>query len=151
MFLSAAIDSGIGLTAGKILCGKTVDESDSTYLMYVKLKQRFIQLKKFLTINQQPKIKSDEIKKMKEAVSKLQNDLIVQQTISKTLSKENLKLKSDLEKLSMLPKRISDLERGIIRTGLQNSFKEMLTESLQAINAEEWKAILQTIIEKKET
>jgi len=55
MFVSASIDSGIGLTAGKILCGKTVDSSDSTYLITVKLRQHFIQLKKFLTINEQPK------------------------------------------------------------------------------------------------
>ena len=46
MFLSAAIDSGVGLTVGKILCGKTVDSSDSTYLTTVKLRQHFVQLKK---------------------------------------------------------------------------------------------------------
>ncbi len=59
MFLSAAIDSGIGLTAGKILCGKTVDNSDSTYLTTVKLKQHFIQLR-FLTINEQPKVETEK-------------------------------------------------------------------------------------------
>jgi hypothetical protein len=31
MFLSTAIDSGIGLTAGKKLCGKAIAESDDTY------------------------------------------------------------------------------------------------------------------------
>jgi integrase len=32
MFLSTAIDSGIGLTAGKKLCGKAIAQSDDTYL-----------------------------------------------------------------------------------------------------------------------
>ena len=32
MFLSASIDSGIGLVAGKMLCGKTIAQSDETYL-----------------------------------------------------------------------------------------------------------------------
>ncbi|HUT17444.1 MAG TPA: tyrosine-type recombinase/integrase, partial [Acidobacteriota bacterium] len=45
MFLSASIDSGIGLTAGKLMCGKAVPKSDSTYLTSVKLRELFIQLK----------------------------------------------------------------------------------------------------------
>jgi hypothetical protein len=57
MFPGAAIDPGIGLTAGKILCGKTVDSSDSTYLTTIKLKQHFIQLKRFLTIINSRKLK----------------------------------------------------------------------------------------------
>ena len=52
MFLSASIDSGIGLTAGKLMCGKAVPKSDGTYLTTVNLRQHFIQLKKFLTIKQ---------------------------------------------------------------------------------------------------
>jgi hypothetical protein len=44
MFLSTSIDSGIGLTAGKKLCGKTIPKSDDTYLTTVKLKEKFIQL-----------------------------------------------------------------------------------------------------------
>jgi site-specific recombinase XerD len=50
MFLSTSIDSGIGLTAGKKLCGKAIPKSDDTYLTTVKLKEKLIQLKKFLTI-----------------------------------------------------------------------------------------------------
>ncbi|GAG16204.1 unnamed protein product, partial [marine sediment metagenome] len=39
MFLSASIDSGIGLTAGKKLCGKAIPQSDDTYLTTVKLRE----------------------------------------------------------------------------------------------------------------
>jgi integrase len=61
MFLSASIDSGIGLTAVKKLCGKAIARSDDTYLTTFKLREKFIQLKKFLTINQFPMI---EIRQM---------------------------------------------------------------------------------------
>ena len=64
MFLSASIDSGVGLTAGKIMVRKTVDSSDATYLTVVKLKQKFLQLKKFLTINQQPMVEIEKIEKV---------------------------------------------------------------------------------------
>lgn len=39
MFLSASIDSGIGLTAGKKLCGKAIARSDDTYLTTVTLRK----------------------------------------------------------------------------------------------------------------
>ncbi len=149
MFLSAAIDSGIGLTAGKILCGKTVDNSDSTYLTTVKLRQHFIQLKRFLTITQQPKVETEKIDSLKKAINKLQDDLTIQKTITKTVSEENLKLRSEIEELASLPKRIDQLEKAIIREGFQNSFKDFVKSSLHAMEIEEWKAILKAIIEKK--
>jgi hypothetical protein len=52
MFLSASIDSGIGLTAGKKMCGKAIPKSDDTYLTSMKLREKFKQLKKVLTIQQ---------------------------------------------------------------------------------------------------
>jgi integrase len=115
MFLSAAMDSGIGLTAGKILCGKTVDSSDSTYLTTVKLRQHFNQLKRFLTINQQPKIEIEKIESLKMAVNKLQEDLSTQKIITETVSEENRKLKSQIE----------DLKKG--QTGLNEKINNMTT------------------------
>jgi hypothetical protein len=44
LFLSSAIDSGVGLTAGKMMCGKSIAQTDETYLTTVKL-ERFKQLK----------------------------------------------------------------------------------------------------------
>jgi hypothetical protein len=44
MSLSASIDSGIGLTAGKKLCGKAIAQSDDTYLTTAKLREKFTQL-----------------------------------------------------------------------------------------------------------
>ena len=59
MLLSASIDSGIGLTAGKKLVGKAIAQSDDTYLTTINLKKKFIQLKNFQTIKQKPKVETE--------------------------------------------------------------------------------------------
>ena len=97
MLLSASIDSGIGLTAGKKLVGKTIPQSDDTYLTTVNLRNKFIQLKKFLTINEQPRIETENIETMKKAISKLQEDLTTQKTITEVISKENQHIKKQFE------------------------------------------------------
>lgn len=100
MFLSAAIDSGIGLTAGKMLCGKSVPRSDATYLTTVKLREKFIQLKRFLRIKLEVKPSSHEkVEALKGAVIKLQEELTQQRTIAQTMTEENAELKERLAKL----------------------------------------------------
>ena len=100
MLLSASIDSGIGLTAGKKLVGKTIPQSDDTYLTTVKLRELFSQVKKFLTINESQKMETDTIDTLKKSISKLQEDLTVQKTITDTISEENVKLKEDMKNLN---------------------------------------------------
>jgi site-specific recombinase XerD len=110
MLLSAAIDSGIGLTAGKKLCGKAIAQSDGTYLTTVNLRQKFIQLKKFLTIKEQPKIETEEIDSLKSAVNKLQEELTQQRLITETISQENIKTKHELEKLQPLVEFVNSFD-----------------------------------------
>jgi integrase len=100
MFLSAAIDSGIGLTAGKKLCGKAIAESDDTYLTTVNLKGKFVQLKRFLTITEQPRVEADVVERLSKAVSKLQEDLDAQETITGVMARENADMKKQLAKLA---------------------------------------------------
>jgi integrase len=100
MFLSASIDSGIGLTAGKLMCGKAVPKSDGTYLTTVNLRQHFIQLKKFLTIKQTPEPESKkQIEDLKDAVTGLQKDLTRQENITHTVTEKNEQIASELEKM----------------------------------------------------
>ena len=99
MLLSAAIDSGIGLTAGKKLCGKAIAQSDDTYLTTINLRQKFIQLKKFLAINVQPQIEIEKIEPLKNAINRLQEDLTSQKTITDVLSAENLRIRKQFEQL----------------------------------------------------
>lgn len=100
MFLSASIDSGIGLTAGNKLIGKAIPQSDDTYLTTAQLKAKFIQLKKFLTIKQTPKPESEErIESLKNIVAKLQQDLVQQKVLTQTVTEKNIQISKDLEKL----------------------------------------------------
>jgi len=99
MLLSASIDSGIGLTAGKKLVGKAIPRSDDTYLTTVNLKKKFIPLKKFQTIKQKPKVETETIESLKKAISKLQEDLTIQTTITRTISEENRNMKQELKEL----------------------------------------------------
>jgi integrase len=139
MFLSAAIDSGIGLTAGKLMCGKAVKQSDSTYLTVVKLREKFIQLKRFLRINEQPKIETERIESLKNAILHLQEDVNTQKTIAETVSEENRKLKSKIQKLS---KGQSGLENKVIKMEdfLGKHFAGFVEESVKTINDDVKKA-----------
>jgi len=100
MFLSASIDSGVGLTAGKKLCGKAIGESDDTYLTTVNLREKFIQLKKFLTIKETTKLEDSEvIESLKDTVAKLQEDLTQQKTVTDAVTEKNIKVSKDIERL----------------------------------------------------
>jgi len=140
MFLSAAIDSGIGLTAGKILCGKTVDSSGSTYLTTVKLRQHFIQLKKFLTINEQPKIETEKIESLQKAIVKLQEDLTSQKIISETVTKKNLELESQIKELTKGQAGLKKEVKEIRTTLFGKSFGDLVKSSIETINEIEKKA-----------
>ena len=98
MFLSTSIDSGIGLTAGKKLCGKAIARSDDTYLTTVKLREKFVKLKKFLTIKQSAKIESNIIEKLETVVSKLSEELEQQKIVTQAVSGENLKIRKEFKK-----------------------------------------------------
>jgi integrase len=108
MFLSASIDSGIGLTAGKKLCGKAIARSDDTYLTTVKLREKFIQLKKFLTVKHVTKSESQELENLSSLVAKLAEELEQQKTVTHAVTGENLKVRREFEK------RVAELNEEII-------------------------------------
>jgi site-specific recombinase XerD len=108
MFLSGSIDSGIGLTAGKKLCGKAIARSDDTYLTTVKLKEKFIQLKKFLTIKQSLEIESRQIEKLSTLVTKLAEDLDQQKVLTQAVTGENAKIRREFkEQLAELSEELA--------------------------------------------
>jgi integrase len=112
MFLSASIDSGIGLTAGKKLCGKAIARSDDTYLTTVKLREKFIQLKKFLAIKQSPEIEGQKIEKLSSAVAKLAEELEQQKVTSQAVTSENLKIRREFKQ------RVAELNEKLISARL---------------------------------
>jgi integrase len=156
MFLSASIDSGIGLTAGKKLCGKAIARSDDTYLTTVKLKEKFIQLKKFLTIKQSPEIKGRQMEKLSSLVAKLAEELEQQKTVSRAVASENLKIRREFkeqvvelnEKLAsarLVEEQVAKIGEGVKRwqeekgsleariAGFENFQKLVLEQSDEAI------------------
>jgi integrase len=112
MFLSASIDSGIGLTAGKKLCGKAIARSDDTYLTTVKLRQKFIQLKKFLTIKQSVVVESQNIEKLSTLVAKLAEDLDQQKVLTQAVTSENLKIRREFKE------RVAELNEKLVSAQL---------------------------------
>jgi hypothetical protein len=112
MFLSASIDSGVGLTAGKKLCGKAIARSDDTYLTTVKLKEKFTQLKKFLTIKQLVKSEDQQLEKLESAVAKLSEELEQQKIVTQAVTGENLKIRKEFKK------RVAELSEEIAVTRL---------------------------------
>ena len=112
MFLSASIDSGIGLTAGKKLCGKAIARSDDTYPTTVKLKEKFTQLKKFLTIKQLVKSEDQQLEKLESAVAKLSEELEQQKIVTQAVTGENLKIRKEFKK------RVAELSEEIAVTRL---------------------------------
>ena len=121
MFLSASIDSGIGLTAGKKLCGKAIARSDDTYLTTVKLREKFIQLKKFLTLNQSPEIEGKKIEKLSSVVAKLAEELEQQKTVSQAVARENSKIrrefKEQVAELNEKPSSARLIEEQVVKIG----------------------------------
>jgi integrase len=136
MFLSASIDSGIGLTAGKKLCGKAIAQSDDTYLTTVNLRQKFIQLKKFLNIKEQPRLDIEKIEPLKNAINKLQSDLTEQRTITNVISEENQKIKKQLD------------EKGKELEDVKNELEALSSMVKQIANSESYKEMADGIMEQ---
>jgi integrase len=130
MFLSASIDSGIGLTAGKKLCGKSIGESDDTYLTTVNLREKFIQLKKFLTIEETAKLEDSEvIEGLKDTVAKLHEELTQQKTVTDAVTEKNIKIAKDLVELQ---KRLQDTQLVL------DSIRQVLTPEVLVKLQHEW-------------
>ena len=129
LFLSSSIDSGIGLTAGKKMCGKKIAQADDTYLTVVNLREKFIQLKKFLTIQQVEEPKAEEVEELRKILVNLQEDLSQQRTITEAVTEENLKIKKELQILGDIIQPIQPMLEFV------NSFENptVMMEFLEAI------------------
>jgi len=98
MFLSASIDSGIGLTAGKKMCGKAIPKSDDTYLTTVQLRKKFIQLKKMLTIQPTSKPENQErITNLETTITQLQKANVSNKTIAEVMTKKVTELEKKMK------------------------------------------------------
>lgn len=132
MFLSASINSGIGLTAGKKLIGKAIPKSDDTYLTTVQLREKFIQLKKYLTIRKIVKPENHEkIEELTQAVLKLQEDVNTYKTVAETITEKNRDLEHQIVEIQKLDhatmKEIEKLKQ-VYQQGIQELETELKKE-----------------------
>jgi biotin-(acetyl-CoA carboxylase) ligase len=120
------------------------------------LKEKFIQLKKFLTINQSPETESRHIEKLGSLVAKLAEDLEQQKTVSRAVASENSKIRREFEervaelneKLSsarLIEEQVAKIGEGVRRwqedrvkleariAGFENFQKLLLEQSDEAI------------------
>jgi len=79
------------------MCGKKIAQADDTYLTVVNLREKFIQLKKILTIQQVEEPKAEEVEELRRVLVNLQEDLTQQSVITEAVTKENLKIKEKLQ------------------------------------------------------
>jgi hypothetical protein len=90
------------------LCGKAIARSDDTYLTTVRLREKFIQLKKFLTITQLEKKDDQQLEKLSSLVAKLSVELEQQKIVTQAVTGENLKLRREFEeRVAQLRQEIS--------------------------------------------
>ena len=132
MFLSTAIDSGIGLTAGKKLCGKAIPKSDDTYLTTMRLGEKFTQLKKFLTIKQTVQPEPHKIiEELRKAVTKLQENVNAYKTIAETITEKNQGLEEQIAEMQKIDnetmKEIEKLKQ-VYQQGMQELEMELKKE-----------------------
>ncbi len=162
MFLSTAIDSGIGLTAGKKLCGKAIPKSDDTYLTTVRLGEKFIQLKKFITIKQTVQPETHEIvEQLRTAVTKLQEDVNAYKTVAETITEKNQDFeeqiiemrKLDHETLKVIEKLKQVYQQGIkeLETELENERMRVsnLSKMIKPLIKERMRTLAQEVEAKK--
>jgi predicted nuclease of restriction endonuclease-like (RecB) superfamily len=67
----------------------------------VKLREKFVQLKKFLAIKQSPEIESKQIEKLSTLVAKLAEELDQQKVIMQAVASENLKIRREFKEFQM--------------------------------------------------
>jgi hypothetical protein len=143
MFLSSCIDSGIGLTAGKKLCGKTIPQSDDTYLTTINLREKFIQLKKILTIQSQVPQSTDKIKQLEDSIRQQQIEIGDYKTRVEVLSEDYKKvetllilLNANLQKLGELDKIITKIPpEEIIDKAREYAIKKSESEGLSPLDS----------------
>ena len=92
-----------------------------------------------MSITEQPEIEEEKIESLKKAISKLQEDLTVQKTITETVSERNLKLEAEIQQLtktqSVIEEKVDDMT-----TMFRTTFANLIKESAETIKSDVKKA-----------
>lgn len=112
LLMRAAIETGVGLTAAKLMVGKAVAKSDETYIAKAKLRDAFIKLSKYLNatgVEEAKKPLQDMIVQQEKEISSLRNrmDIVVKQ-LKEFEETFDLVTKEFLTMLMVVGERIGD-------------------------------------------
>jgi integrase len=124
MFLTYCIEAGVGLTAGKLMCGKAVAKSDSTYIHNARLKKLFLQLQKMIRVTDAATYTAgkDRIEQLEKTIETLMQDVLSHKTAWELGDK----------KLKALEQQVQRLE-GELRRALTSFEKRFTQEAIEDI------------------
>lgn len=120
LVLRTSAELGLSMWSAKMIVGKSIPSSDSTYLQGTALKEDFIKLSKVLTLK--PSNGNGKVTKLEEVINSMEKELFIYKTRVDLLQKsqneidtENKELKSVLKGLSVvLEPQIKDKLRSMI-------------------------------------
>jgi len=137
LLMRAAIETGVGLTAAKLMVGKAVMKSDETYIAKARLRDAFTKLAKYLNVTRveapsQPELaktivnQQHEIADLKETVSDLTKRLDI---ITKTM--DRLRIRHQYQYKSVpTARRLTDEEVDEILENEKKMIKELQKHGL---------------------
>jgi len=124
LFLTYCIESGVGLTAGKLMCGKAVPKTDGTYIRNTRLKKLFVQLQKMIRVTDVVAYTAgtDRIEQLEKTIETLKRDTLSHKTAWELGAK----------KLKVLEKQVQSLENAL-RMALSSPGKRFTEEAIEDI------------------
>jgi len=101
LFLTYCIEAGVGLTAGKLMCGKAVPKSDGTYIRNARLKKLFLQLQKMIRVTDVTAYTAgqDRIQQLEKTIETLKQDVVSHKTAWELGTKKLKALENELKRL----------------------------------------------------
>jgi integrase len=101
MFLTYCIEAGVGLTAGKLMCGKAVAKSDSTYIHNARLKKLFLQLQKMIRVTDVATYMAgqDRVALLEQTIETLKQEVLSHRTAWELSAKKNEAMRKELTEL----------------------------------------------------
>lgn len=124
MFLTYCIEAGVGLTAGKLMCGKAVPKTDGTYIRNTRLKKLFVQLQKMIRVTDVVAYvaRKDRIEQLEKTIETLKRDALSHKTAWELGAK----------KTEALEKQVQSLENAL-RIALSSPTKRFTEEAIEDI------------------
>jgi len=124
LFLTYCIESGVGLTAGKLMCGKAVPKTDGTYVRNTRLKKLFVQLQKMIRVTDVVAYTAgtDRVEQLEKTIETLKRDTLSHKTAWELGAK----------KLKALEKQVQSLENAL-RMALSSPSKRFTEEAIEDI------------------